>query len=100
MMLWPSAIWPGVSSGTASNLTFSSYGNGREMFEWVLWRYFALKPIQRTGRDVKLKSALTPRTFASAVSRGSVASAGNSAHTLGWLICALLVQGISWSSLL
>ena len=70
------------------------------MFAWVLWRYFALKPIRRVGREVKLSRALTPRTLASAVGRGSSASAGNDAQTIGWLICALVVQGISSSSLL
>ena len=98
MMLWPSANWPGVSSGTASNRTFSSYGNGRDMLACVLWRYFALNPIFRVGRELKLMSALTPRTLASAVSLGSSARCGNSAHTLGWLIWELVVQGIRSSS--
>ena len=92
-MVWPSDSVP-LSSGTASNRTFSSYGNGREVLAWVLWRYFAVKPTLVIGRDEKFSSALTPRTLASAVVRGSSARDGNDAHTIGWLICALVVQGM------
>ncbi len=71
------------------------------MLEWVLCRYLALIPTFRHGRDVTLRSALTPRTSASAsaVGRGSSARCGNDAHTIGWLICELVVHGIR-SSLL
>ena len=54
-------------------------------------------PKWRFGRDVKLNIALTPCTFASAVSRGSCRSAGKTAQTDALLMAPLVVHGINCS---
>src|SRR4249920_513654 len=49
------------------------------------------------GRVVKLKIALMPSTFASAVARGRPLRAGNCAKTAGVLMTGLMVHGMSGS---
>src|ERR1051325_3499466 len=46
------------------------------------------------GRVLKLSSVFTPVAFASVVARGSCASPGNAAITIGELMTELIVHGI------